>query len=90
MMPEQRGHVLWGDIFKIKCPTSTKRVTVSQGINTLNMAKRLKITFYDAAYLNVAKELRKTLVTDDKELREIAKRVKMKTLSSEGFIQSSD
>jgi len=59
---------------------------VSFGINTLFMANKLNITYYDAAYLNVAKELDKVLVTDDKRLREIAEKINVKTLSSKNWI----
>ncbi len=59
---------------------------VSFSINTFFMANKLNITYYDAAYLNVAKELDKVLVTDDKRLREIAEKINVKTLSSKNWI----
>ena len=58
----------------------------SFGISTLLMANKLNITYYDAAYLSVAKELDKVLVTDDERLREIAEKINVKTLSSENWI----
>ena len=61
---------------------------VSFSINTFFMANKLNITYYDAAYLNVAKELDKVLVTDDKRLREIAEKINVKTLSSKNWIES--
>jgi len=59
---------------------------VSFSINTFFIANKLNITYYDAAYLNVAKELDKVLVTDDKRLREIAEKINVKTLSSKNWI----
>jgi len=59
---------------------------VSFSINTFFIASKLNITYYDAAYLNVAKELDKVLVTDDKRLREIAEKINVKTLSSKNWI----
>jgi len=59
---------------------------VSFSINTFFIANKLNITYYDAVYLNVAKELDKVLVTDDKRLREIAEKINVKTLSSKNWI----
>ena len=59
---------------------------VSFSINIFFMANKLNITYYDAVYLNVAKELDKVLVTDDKRLREIAEKINVKTLSSKNWI----
>ena len=50
------------------------------------MANKLNITYYDAVYLNVAKELDKVLVTGDERLREIAEKINVKTLSSKNWI----
>jgi len=47
-----------------------------------NMAGKLDITYYDAAYLTVAQKSGKTLVTDDKKLAEAAKSLGVKTLTS--------
>ncbi len=60
---------------------------VDIGTTTLSMAYKLNITYYDATYLNTAKELDKILVTDDEELRRKAERVGIKTLSSEKLTQ---
>jgi len=51
------------------------------GSAILNMAGRLNITYYDAAYLIEAQKL-KTLVTDDEKLTKAAKSVSVKTLTS--------
>lgn len=52
------------------------------GAAILNMAGRLNITYYDAAYLIEAQRLNKTLVTDDEKLTKAAKSVGVKTMTS--------
>jgi predicted nucleic acid-binding protein len=52
------------------------------GSAILNMAGRLNITYYDAAYLIEAQRLNKILVTDDEKLTKAAKSVGVKTLTS--------
>lgn len=44
-------------------------------------ATELKLTFYDASYLHVAKSKGLTLVTEDKELSEKAKRINIKAIT---------
>lgn len=56
---------------------------VEFGIKVISNANKLKITYYDATYLTVAKELNKILVTNDKKLISISRRVGVKTLPSE-------
>ena len=52
------------------------------GADILNMAGRLNITYYDAAYLIEALRLNKTLVTDDEKLGKAAESQCVKTLTS--------
>jgi len=52
------------------------------GTAILNMAGKLNLTYYDAAYLIEAQRLNKTLVTDDEKLTKAAKSVGVKTLTS--------
>jgi len=52
------------------------------GTAILNMAGRLSVTYYDAAYLIEAQRLNKTLVTDDEKLTKAAKSAGVKTLTS--------
>jgi len=52
------------------------------GTAILNMAGRLNITYYDAAYLIEAQRLNKTLVIADEKLAKEAKSVGVKTLTS--------
>ena len=52
------------------------------GTAILNMAGRLNITYYDAAYLIEAQRFNKTLVTDDEKLANAAESVGVKTLTS--------
>ena len=48
----------------------------------LRVAGRLGITYYDASYLIGAQISNRILVTDDERLREVAKRVNVKALTS--------
>ncbi|MFQ6074808.1 MAG: type II toxin-antitoxin system VapC family toxin [Candidatus Bathyarchaeia archaeon] len=48
----------------------------------LDLAGRLNITYYDAAYLTEAQRTNKALVTDDEKLAEAAERIGIKTLTS--------
>lgn len=45
----------------------------------MELAVRLKLTFYDASYLYVAKKLNLILVTEDEELRGRAEKAMIKT-----------
>lgn len=60
---------------------------VDLGFRTLSNACKLNITYYDAAYLSVAEDLGKVLVTDDEKLATAAKEIGVETLSSSSFIQ---
>lgn len=53
---------------------------------TLRTAYDLNVTFYDATYLTVAKNLRLPLVTDDGKLREVAEGTGLSVLSSDELI----
>lgn len=48
----------------------------------LNMAGKLSITYYDAAYLTEAQRSSKILVTDDEKLAKAAKSIGVRTLTS--------
>ena len=48
----------------------------------LDMAGKLHVTYYDAAYLTEAQRSGKILVTDDEKLAQAAKRVGVRTLTS--------
>ena len=52
------------------------------GAAILNMAGRLNVTYYDAAYIIEAQRLDKTLVTDDEKLSKAAKSVGVKNITS--------
>lgn len=59
---------------------------VNSGVKTLSNASKLDITYYDAAYLSIAGELGKVLVTDDEKLAVAAEKIGVKTLMSKSFI----
>ena len=54
----------------------------------MKLAAELKLTFYDASYLQVAKRMGIPLVTEDKELLEKAKNVSVKALNVEKFLKT--
>ena len=56
---------------------------------TMKIASKLKLTFYDAAYLYVARKNKLKLVTEDKELKEKAEKINIKTLSVMEIIKES-
>ncbi len=55
----------------------------------LNMAGKLDITYYDAAYLTVARKSGRILVTDDEKLAKAAKSLGVRTLTSTTIRQQS-
>lgn len=54
---------------------------------TMKLALELKLTFYDASYLHIAKSHGLTLVTEDGELREKAKHVNIKAITISGLLR---
>jgi len=54
----------------------------------MKLAAELKLTFYDASYLQVAKRMGIPLVTEDKELLEKAKNVSVKALNVDEFLKT--
>lgn len=52
------------------------------GVEILDVAGKLGITYYDSAYLTMAQRLGKTLVTDDEKLARAAKKIGVTTLTS--------
>lgn len=60
---------------------------VDLGVKTLSEASKLNITYYDAAYLMVARELEKVLVTDDEKLVAASQKIIVKTLGSKTFMR---
>ena len=46
-------------------------ITPSKSLSTLALANKLRITYYDASYIEAAGELNTILVTDDLKLKEI-------------------
>ncbi|MFW6117113.1 MAG: type II toxin-antitoxin system VapC family toxin [Thermoproteota archaeon] len=53
------------------------------GLDTFSSANRLHITFYDAAYLTIAHQQDKTLITEDKKLATAAHKMGIKTSSAQ-------
>ena len=70
------------DMAKILEITKNDKIRSSKDFKgVMKHATRLKLTFYDASYLHVAKSKGLTLVTEDKELSEKAKRINIKAIT---------
>ena len=54
----------------------------------MRIATELKLTFYDASYLQVAKRMKIPLVTEDKELLEKAEHVNVKAINVNEFLET--
>ncbi len=75
------------NIAKILEITKEERVESSKDFRgAMELATKLKLTFYDASYLYVAKKEGFTLITEDKELLEKAKHIKVETLTTDEFL----
>ena len=59
-----------------------------KGSEILDEAHKLKLTFYDSAYLVEAKKNSKILVTDDKKLAKAAENLGIETLPSVTLVNS--
>ncbi|MCD6368541.1 MAG: type II toxin-antitoxin system VapC family toxin [Thermoproteales archaeon] len=49
--------------------------------DTMKLATKLKLTFYDASYLQAAKKMKTPLVTEDNELRKKAEKAGVKAIT---------
>ena len=65
-------------------------VYVEEGIEILQTAHKCNLTFYDSAYLVVAKKNSKILVTDDNKLAKAADPLGVETLSSNTLTASQE
>jgi predicted nucleic acid-binding protein len=59
----------------------------NMGSTVLETAFKLKLTFYDSAYLTEANKTDRVLITDDKKLAKAAENLGTKTLSSMAFME---
>ncbi len=55
-------------------------------VEVMKISTRLKITFYDASYLHIAKKNNFTLITGDKELEEKANEINVEAISTDEFL----
>jgi len=62
----------------------------SLGSDVLANAVKLKITYYDSAYLTLAEKFKAVLVTDDKKLEKASIKAGIKTAASKDFMPSPD
>ena len=56
--------------------------------DTMMLAVDLDLTFYDASYLHTAKSRNMTLITEDKELLEKAKKIGVKAVRVEEYLKT--
>lgn len=70
------------EIAKILEIMRVELVESSEGfMEVMQLSTELKITFYDASYLYIAKKNRLTLITEDVELKEKAERMNLTAIS---------
>jgi len=70
--------------------TSMERVESNEDFkDAMRLAINLKITFYDASYLQIAKSRKLTLVTEDKKLSEKAKKANIRTITVNELLETS-
>jgi len=55
-------------------------------VEVMKISARLKIAFYDASYLHIAKKNDFTLITGDKELEEKANEINVEAISTDEFL----
>jgi len=78
------------DLAKILKLTDMERIESDEDFRgAMKIAIDLKLTFYDASYLQIAKSKSLTLVTEDKELSEKAKKANIKTITVYDLIHKS-
>jgi predicted nucleic acid-binding protein len=70
------------DLAKILEFTNVERIESGEDFKgAMKLATDLKLTFYDASYLQIAKSKELILVTEDKELSEKAKKANIRTIT---------
>lgn len=70
------------DLMKMVCVEADKDFK-----EVMELATKLKLTFYDTSYLQLAKSKKHTIVTEDEELYEKAKQIGVKAIDVNGFIK---
>jgi|BEDMetMinimDraft_2_1075160.scaffolds.fasta_scaffold05756_2 Predicted nucleic acid-binding protein, contains PIN domain len=76
------------DLTEIIALMDVKKLEKEDVIGVMQIALDLKLTFYDASYLYVAKSTDKILITNDSELLDKAKKVGMKAVKVEEFLKN--
>lgn len=76
------------DMARILRITKSEKIESSEDFaGAMRLATGLKLTFYDASYLHIAKSRGLTLVTEDKELAEKAKHINIKALTTSELLR---
>ncbi|MDT7891859.1 MAG: type II toxin-antitoxin system VapC family toxin [Thermoproteota archaeon] len=78
------------DLTEIIALMDVKKLEKEDVIGVMQIALDLKLTFYDASYLHVAKSTDKILITNDSELLDKAKKIGVKAAKLEEFLKTNN
>jgi predicted nucleic acid-binding protein len=78
------------DLTEIISLMDVKKLEKEDVIGVMQIALDLKLTFYDASYLHVAKSTDKILITNDSELLDKAKEIGVKAAKLEEFLKTNN
>jgi predicted nucleic acid-binding protein len=78
------------DLTEIIALMDVKKLEKEDVIGVMQIALDLKLTFYDASYLHVAKSTDKILITNDSELLDKAKEIGVKVAKLEEFLKTNN
>jgi predicted nucleic acid-binding protein len=78
------------DLTEIIALMDVKKLEKEDVIGVMQIALDLKLTFYDASYLHVAKSTDKILITNDSELLDKAKKIGVKVAKLEEFLKTNN
>jgi predicted nucleic acid-binding protein len=87
IVPEEASKLLKSMFSMLRTMDVTLLEDEDLGKAILDMAGKLNITYYDAAYLTEAQRSDKVLVTDDEKLARAAEKVGVKTLTSKTILK---
>jgi predicted nucleic acid-binding protein len=78
------------DLTEIIALMDVKKLEKEDVIGVMQIALDLKLTFYDASYLHVAKSTDKILITNDSDLLDKAKKIGVKAAKLEEFLKTNN
>jgi predicted nucleic acid-binding protein len=75
-------------VIKVLRTMNIEEISSEEDFNeVMNLAIELKLTFYDASYLHIARKEGLTLVTEDRELRKKSSKVKVKAVPVSEYVK---